>query len=70
MVDVELREAHGQAEREAALTMLARNAPGRATCGADRSSNTRDFVATLRDRGITPHAGYRQSQRRRKLQPR
>ncbi len=85
VVDVELTEADGYAEREAALAMLARSVCGPATLGADRGYDTRDFVRDVRGLGVTPHvaqhergrrsaidgrttrhAGYRQSQRRRK----
>ena len=55
MVDVELTETHGRAEREAAVAMVERSTTGRATLGADRGYDTRDFVAQLRSRGVTPH---------------
>ena len=86
VLDVELTEANGYAEREAALTMLERSVSGCGTLGADRGYDTRDFVAALRARGVTPHvvqhdrrrrsavdgrttrhAGYWQSQKRRKI---
>ena len=86
VLDVELTEASGYAERAAALVMLDRSTTGGATLGADKGYDTRDFVAGLRARGVTPHvaqndsrrrsavdgrttrhAGYGQSQRRRKL---
>ena len=57
VVDVELSEANGYGEREAALQMLERSVRGRATLGADRGYDTRDFVAAVRARGVTPHAG-------------
>ncbi len=55
VVDVELTEAYGRAEREAAVAMVERSTTGRATLGADRGYDTRDFVAQLRSRGVTPH---------------
>ena len=55
VVDVELTAAHGRAEREAAVAMVERSTTGRATLGADRGYDTRDFVAQLRSRGVTPH---------------
>ena len=77
VLDVELTEANGYAEREAAVTMLERSVSG---------YDTRGFVAELRARGVTPHVaqhdrrrrsavdgrttrhrGYRQSQKRRKI---
>ena len=45
VLDVELTQASGYAEREAALAMLDRCAAGGATLGADRGYDTRDFVA-------------------------
>ena len=36
-------------------TLLERSTSGRATLGADRGYDTRDFVAALRGRGVTPH---------------
>ena len=44
VVDVELTEADGYAERDAALAMLERSVRGPATLGADRAYDTRDFV--------------------------
>ncbi len=80
VVDVELSEADGYTEHEAALQMLERSVCGPATLGADR-----DFVWNARALGVTSHLvqsdrgrrsaidgrttrhdGYRQSQRRRK----
>ena len=55
VVDVELTEANGTAEREAALVMVGRSTAGRATLGADRGYDTRGFVAELRALGVTPH---------------
>ena len=55
VLDVELTEANGHAEREAALAMVERSAGGRATLGADRGYDVRGFVAALRARGVTPH---------------
>ncbi len=55
VVDVELTEANGRAEREAALVMVGRSIAGRTTLGADRGYDTRGFVAELRALGVTPH---------------
>ena len=55
VVDVELTQADGYAEREAALAMLERSVGGRATLGADRAYDTRDFVWDLRGLGVTPY---------------
>ena len=55
VVDVELTEVNGRAEREAALQMVERSTAGRATLGADRGYDTRGFVRELRSLGVTPH---------------
>jgi transposase len=56
VVDVEVTQATGTAEREAAQTMVKRtiHKPG-ATLGADKNYDTQDFVAKLRQRKVTPH---------------
>jgi transposase len=57
LVDIELSEATGYAERDTALEML-RRLPAtkrRRTLAGDKGYDTKDFVAELRDRGITPH---------------
>ena len=64
VVDVELSAADGYGEREAALAMLARSVRGRATLGADRAYDTRDFVAAVRARGVTPHVARNERGRR------
>ena len=64
VVDVELSEANGYGEREAALQMLERSVRGRATLGADRAYDTRDFVAAVRARGVTPHVARNDRGRR------
>ncbi len=65
VVDVELTEADGYAEREWALAMLERSVRGPATLGADRGYDTRDFVWDLRGLGVTPHVA--QNERRRQV---
>ncbi len=64
VVDVELTEADGYAERDAALTMLERSVRGPATLGADRGYDTRDFVWDLRAMGVTPHVAQNEQGRR------
>ena len=64
VVDVELTEAGGYAEREAALAMLERSVRGPATLGADRGYDTRDFVWDLRGLGVTPHVAQNERGRR------
>jgi transposase len=66
IVDTELMPATGRAEREAALAMVDRLplVPGRRrTLGADKGYDTRDFVAGLRARDITPHVAQNTSNR-------
>ncbi len=64
VVDVELTEADGYAEREAALAMLERSVRGPATLGADRAYDTRDFVWDLRALGVTPQVAQNEQGRR------
>ena len=52
VADVELSEANGYGEREAALRMLERSVRGRATLGADRGYDTRAFVQVAREMGL------------------
>lgn len=56
VVDTQVTQATGTAEREAALAM-AEAIPGqqRATLGADKNYDTRDFVRELRELRVTPH---------------
>jgi hypothetical protein len=56
VVDTQVTHAAGTAEREAALTM-AEAIPGqqRATLGADKHYDTRDFIRALRELRVTPH---------------
>jgi hypothetical protein len=74
VVQAEATHATGTAEREAALTMIDRQAQGksrRRTVGADKAYDAAGYVADLRQRQITPHvaqkAGYAVSGRKRKL---
>jgi transposase len=56
-------QADGTAERDAALLMLhelMRKRSGRITTGADKAYDTRDFVDTVRELGVTPHVARRQ----------
>jgi transposase len=59
-----ITQADGRAERDAALLMLhqlTRGRSGRITTGADKAYDTRDFVSTVRELGVTPHVARRQS---------
>ena len=66
IVDMELTEADGKAERGAALDMLRRLPPRkrRRTLAADKAYDTRDFVADCRALGITPHVAQNTTNRR------
>lgn len=57
VVDVELTEANGRAERETGLRMLHRlgRKTGRMTVGADKGFDSKDFVQGCRELGVTPH---------------
>jgi len=59
IVDLELTQASGTAEREAGLRLLARErgrrGRGRMSLAADRGYDTRDFVAGVRALKVTPH---------------
>ena len=56
IVDTEVFEANGTAERDAALVML-EQIPGtrQATVGGDKAYDTADFVAECRNLKVTPH---------------
>lgn len=56
IVDAEVWEANGTAERDAALAML-EQIPGdrQVTVGGDKNYDTRDFVAECRNLHVTPH---------------
>ena len=67
VVEWELTQATGIAEREAALQMLdrlPRQSKQRITLGADKGYDAREFVAELRQRRVTPHVAQNQSGRR------
>jgi transposase len=65
IVDVETTPASGRAEREAALTMVARTVRGKvATLGADKAYDTKEFVAALRERNVRPHVAQNDTNRR------
>jgi transposase len=55
-VQTELTQATGTAEREAAVAMIAAQAPeGDVTLGGDKAYDTQDCVAELRGMKVTPH---------------
>jgi transposase len=56
IVDALVTAATGTAERDAALTMLGDLPDGRrVTVGGDKNFDTRDFVRSSREMGVTPH---------------
>jgi transposase len=58
VVQAEVTQADGYAERKAALEMVHRRSPGssrRLTLGADKAYDSADFVADLRQACVTPH---------------
>src|SRR3974377_1769194 len=64
VIDTELMEATGTAERDAALMMAERIAgPNRVRLAGDKGYATRDFVAELRHMNITPHVAQNTSRR-------
>jgi len=66
LVDAELSEASGYAERDVAVEMLARlpATARRRTVAADKGYDTAGFVAAVRDLKITPHVAQHTNQRR------
>ena len=63
IIDFEVTEANGYAERDAAIDMLdrqrGRGAPGRRTLGADAGYDAKEFVRRCRERGVTPHVAQK-----------
>ena len=62
VVQADATQANGTAEREAALAMVDRQDPGsqrRITLGADKGYDTSDFVASLRQKCVTPHVAQK-----------
>ncbi len=56
VVDTELVECSGTAERDAAVRMAERiEGDQRVTVGGDKGYDTRGFVREMRDRNVTPH---------------
>lgn len=56
IVNAEVFQANGTAERDAALVMLKQiSTPHQVTVGADKGYDARDFVAECRHLNVTPH---------------
>jgi len=65
IVDVEVTEANGFAERAAALKLMDRQpAREQRTVAADKAYDTSDFIADCRERGVTPHVAMNMSDQR------
>jgi transposase len=66
LLDIELSEANGYAERDTALEMLARlpATKRRRTVAGDKGYDTAAFVADLRALGVTPHVAPNTTNRR------
>lgn len=66
IVDIELTEATGYAERDTALEMLGRlpRQRRRRTVSADKAYDTAGWVADVRELGFTPHVAQNTSRRR------
>ena len=62
VVEGDLTQADGHAERKAALDMVHRHSPGstrRLTLGADKGYDAAGFVADLRQACVTPHVAQK-----------
>jgi transposase len=67
VVETEMTQATGTAERAAAIVMINAHDPGserRITVGADKGYDTADFVADLRAMNVTPHVAQNDKGRR------
>jgi transposase len=66
LVDLQIAEANGTAERDVALRMMDEALPGdeRITVGGDKGYDTRAFVEAARERNVTPHVAQNVSGRR------
>ena len=65
VADVEVLQAHGTAERDAALVMM-ESIPGNqpVTVGADKGDDTKEFVAEARNLNVTPQVAQNNKGRR------
>jgi transposase len=60
-----LTQASGTAEREAALALITQlPRAAHVTLGCDKAYDTADFVAKMRERGVTPHVSQNTTRRR------
>jgi len=63
VVDIEISQSNGRAEREVAVKLLHRHRgrARRSTVGADKGYDTKDFVRDCRELGVTPHVAQNQN---------
>ena len=63
VVDIEVSQSNGRAEREVALKLLHRHRrrARRSTVGADKGYDTKDFVRECRALGVTPHVAQNEN---------
>jgi len=62
VVDADTTHATGMAEREAAKAMVARTVTKvGATLGADKGYDVKEFVESIRGRGVTPHVAQKKT---------
>ena len=62
VVNAQLTQASGTTEREAALALLGQPRK-RVTLAADKAYDTKEFVADLRERRVTPHVAQNDKRR-------
>ncbi len=64
VVDAELLQANGTAERDAALLMAERiEGNQRVTVAADKGYDTKEFVREIRSMNVTPHVAQNDKRR-------
>jgi len=64
VVDTELLQCNGTAERDAALVLAERlEGTERVTMGADKAYDTQDFVREMRGMNVTPHVSQNEKRR-------
>ena len=61
IVDACVVPATGTGERDAAISLVAALPERHATVGADKLYDTRGFVDTMRDLGVTPHVAQKEA---------
>ena len=69
IVDFEVCEASGTAERRIAIEMVEKTPGATATLAADKGYDTEAFIADCLDRGVAPHVARNESAHRRSAVP-